>query len=300
MLLSMTGFGEAAHQQDGLAVAVEIRSINSRYLKLSLRCTEGYGALEPRIEATVRKSIRRGTVQVNLRIDQTKSPDDYRINLDVLSGYRSQLKQWLQSESVADPRLAEDTVPSWALLGLPGAVEEASSTSADLDEQWPLIEQTLHSALEKLSAMRQDEGRAMAEDLAENCRYALEHLGKISRRAPLVVEDYRQRLTERLNRTLAEFEVAVEPAELVREVGLFAERGDISEEIVRLRSHVEQFQQTIEAEDLAGRKLEFLTQEMFRETNTIGSKANDVEIAKHVIEIKSAIERLREMVQNIE
>jgi uncharacterized protein (TIGR00255 family) len=148
--------------------------------------------------------------------------------------------------------------------------------------------------------MRADEGRAMADDLEVNCRSIAECLDRIERRAPLVVDDYRGRLHERLQRVLAEYKVALEPADLIKEVSLFADRGDISEEIVRLRSHLNQFRSTMELPESSGRKLDFLTQEMFREANTIGSKANDVEIAQNVIEMKTAVERIREMVQNIE
>lgn len=125
-------------------------------------------------------------------------------------------------------------------------------------------------------------------------------LDEVHRRAPLVVEAYRRRLAERLDKTLADFDVVADPADVLREVGLFADRSDISEEIVRLRSHVEQFEATIELPESSGRKLEFLAQEMVREANTIGSKANDVEITRHVIEIKAAVERIREMIQNVE
>ena len=125
-------------------------------------------------------------------------------------------------------------------------------------------------------------------------------MAEIERRAPLVADAYRARLNERLGKILAEFDVALQPGDLVREVGIYAERSDISEETVRLRSHLEQFAAIMALEESSGRKLEFLTQEMFRETNTIGSKANDVLIARHVIEIKAAIERMREMIQNIE
>jgi uncharacterized protein (TIGR00255 family) len=125
-------------------------------------------------------------------------------------------------------------------------------------------------------------------------------LEQIERRAPLVIEDYRNRLLDRLKRTLAELDIHLNPSDVIREVGMFADRSDISEEIVRLRSHLDQFQATMKLPESAGRKLDFLTQEMFRETNTIGSKANDMEIARHIIEIKTAIERIREMIQNIE
>lgn len=290
----MTGFGEARCQRDGLAVAIEVRAINSRFFKLSLRTAEGYGALEPQIEALVRQWIRRGTIQLNLRVDRTRAPDQYCINADVLDRYRRQIEalrqQWGWSGEVSLDNL----------LLLPGAVEDASSTIVDTEADWPVIQETVEAALRSLSEMRREEGRAMAADLAGNCRVAGACVDKIAKRAPLVVEAYRARLEDRLTAALAERDLTLNPADLIREVGLFAERGDISEEILRLRSHLDQFQAFLEAEESSGRKLEFLTQEMFREANTIGSKANDVEITREVIEIKAAVERIREMIQNVE
>lgn len=294
MLQSMTGFGEAHSQQDGLAVAVEIRTINNRYFKLSVRTTEGYASLEPQIEALVRNSVHRGTIQVNVRVDRKRSPQDYRINVDVLDRYRRQLESLQQLWDLTGPLSLE------ALLPLPGVVDDASGEAVDATEDWPVIEATLQIAVDNLGRMRGEEGRAMATDLAANCRTAAESLDQIERRAPLVVAEYRNRLFDRLKRTLAELNVTLDPAEVIKEVSVFADRSDISEEIVRLRSHLEQFQATMELPESAGRKLDFLTQEMNRETNTIGSKANDVEIARSVIEIKTAIERIREMIQNIE
>jgi uncharacterized protein (TIGR00255 family) len=136
--------------------------------------------------------------------------------------------------------------------------------------------------------------------LKANCTLVSNCLESVARRAPQVVEGYRGRLEERVRSVLAEFQITLDPADLIREVSLFGERSDISEEIVRLRSHLDQFFALVESPESSGRKLEFLTQEMFREVNTIGSKANDVEIARHAIEIKAAVERLREMIQNIE
>ncbi len=296
MLRSMTGFGESHCRRDGLSVAVEIRAVNNRFLKLIVRASEGYASLEPLVEAAVRKKVHRGTVQVNVRVDRRPSPDDYRLNVDVLDHYQRQLGAWMKQAVGGD----EDGPPLSALLSLPGVVIDASNSVADAVEDWPMIEPTLHEALENLQRMRRDEGRAMAADLEENCRAAADSIERIERRAPLVVEDYRNRLHERLGRVLAEFQVVLEPADLIKEVSLFADRGDISEEIVRLRSHLQQFTVTMQSPDSSGRKLDFLTQEMFREANTIGSKANDVEVAREVIEIKTAVERIREMIQNIE
>ena len=294
MLLSMTGFGEARCHQDGLAVSVEVRCINSRYLKLSIRTTDGFGALEPQIEPIVRKRIRRGTIQVTVHVDRERSPADYRINTTALDGYRQQLEAIRQLWSLSQPCSLE------SLLMLPGVVEENAGGSADVAGDWPLIRQTLEAAMSSLERMRVEEGRAMTTDLRANCRAVAASLDEVQRRAPLVVEAYRTRLEERLQKILADFNVTLDPADLIREVSLFADRSDISEEIVRLRSHLEQFEAIMQSPESSGRKLDFLTQEMVREGNTIGSKANDVEIARHVVEIKAAVERIREMIQNVE
>ena len=294
MPLSMTGFGEARCQSDGLAVAVEVRTINSRYFKLLTRISEGYAALEPQVESVVRKRIRRGTIQVSVRVDRAHRPEDYRIHVEVLNSYRQQIealgRQWQLDRSV----------PLESLLLLPGVVEEGLAQSAATLEDWPVIREALDAAIEKMDQMRCDEGRAMAADLKTNCALVASCLEQVARRAPQVVEAYRARLEERLKSVLAEFQITLDPADLIREVSLFGERSDISEEVVRLRSHLDQFLAAVDSPDSSGRKLEFVTQEMFREANTIGSKANDVEIARHVIEIKAAVERMREMIQNIE
>jgi len=296
LLLSMTGFGEAHCQGDGLAVSVEVRTINSRYLKVSMRVAEGYGALEPQIESILRGKVRRGTIQVAVRVDRARSPDDYRVNADVLKSY------WEQLEAIGRELPTNEPVSLGSLLLLPGVVEEKALLSARAEEDWPVIRETLETAIEALERMRLEEGRAMAADLQVNCRLVAACLEQIERRAPAVLEAYRTRLEERLRKALADSQVVLEPADLLREVSLFGERSDISEEVVRLRSHLDQFQGVLDlpSPDGSGRRLEFLTQEMFREANTIGSKANDVQIAHQVIEIKAAVERIREMIQNIE
>lgn len=294
MLLSMTGFGEAHQQEDALAVAVEVRTINSRYFKLSLRSGEGYSALEPQIENLVRSHIKRGTVQVNLRVERAPRPDDYRVNATVLGAYQSQLEHLRTQWQVKEP------VGLDALLLLPGVITELGPRDRDAEQEWPLIRRTVESALAHMMQMRADEGRAMAADLAANCETIRIELDGIDARAGAVVDAYREKMLDRVTKAMADYSVSLEPADLVREVCIYAERSDISEEIVRLRSHLEQFASIMASEESSGRKLEFLTQEMFRETNTIGSKASDIQISRHVIEIKAAIERIREMIQNVE
>lgn len=290
----MTGQGAALVHRDGIRVSVEVRTVNSRYYKLSLRTTEGYATLEPRIEEVLRGAIRRGTVQADVRIEREAAVDQFRINTAVLAAYLGQI------QSLAENLRFAQEVRLDSLLNLPGVAEQHLLDRGDTDDCWPAIEAALKESLERLSQMRSEEGRAMAHDLRENCGTILSELDHIERLAPNVVDGYRQRLTDRLNRLLGEYNVVVQPSDVIREVGMFAERSDISEEVVRLRSHLEQFVSIMELPAAEGRKLEFVTQEMFREANTIGSKSNDAEISRRVIDIKTAIERIREMIQNVE
>jgi uncharacterized protein (TIGR00255 family) len=290
----MTGFGEAHRQDHGVAVAVEVRSINSKYFKLTFRAPEGYAALESEVEQLVRRQVRRGTLQVNLRIDRPRRAEEFRINVDVLEGYRWQL------DAIGATAAGYTPLPLDKLLLLPGVVEEHEPSSSAAEQDWPLVSATLEEALASLARMRTGEGRAMAADLAANIDRVAAELTHIEARAPQVAEGYRARMLERVRSHLAEHQVKLDPGDLIREVSLFAERSDISEETVRLRSHLAQFRELLSADDSAGRTLEFLTQEMFREINTIGSKSSDVEVSRHAIEIKAAIERVREMIQNVE
>jgi uncharacterized protein (TIGR00255 family) len=292
--MSMTGHGEAHRHERNVVVAVEVRTINNRYFKLNVRSTENYAALEPQIEDVVRQRVRRGTVQVTLRVDREPTPDDYVLNEIVLASYRQQLERMHERLHIAEIVRLE------TLLTLPGVVNEKYSHDDAIESEWPIVRQTLLEALTKLDHMRQEEGRAMTADLTANCQLLASELAQVEQRAPGVVDHYRNRITDRLNKLLSELGVSVQPADIIREVGLFADRSDISEEMVRLKSHIEQFTAFMNEQESNGRKLDFLIQEMFRETNTIGSKSNDAEIARHVVEMKTAIERMREMIQNVE
>ena len=293
-LLSMTGHGEACRRQEGVRAMVEVRTVNNRFLKVSLRISDGYASLEPRIEASVRNHLRRGTASVSVRIERESAPDDFQLNPVVLDSYYRQLQDLAKRESWSPEIRIE------SLLALPGVVTENARGRSDADAAWPVVEAALSEALENLSQMRAREGAAMGCDLHANCQAVNAQLARIQQRAPLVIEAYRKRLLERMNHLLEQFGLEIQPADVVREVGLFTDRSDISEEIVRLRTHLQQFETVARTEPNSGRKLEFLIQEMLRETNTIGSKANDAEIAHQVVEIKTAIERMREMIQNIE
>ena len=294
MLISMTGFGESRRQAERLAVAVEVRTINSRHFKLSYRASEGYASLEPEIEAVTREAIRRGTVQLNLRVDRAALADDYRIRTAVLESYRGQL------ESLAGRNQWADGVDLKTLLLLPGVVEERAHTDYDPHSDWPAIEPAVRDALAAVRKMRAEEGAALAADLAQNGGQMEQLLAQIAARAPEVVKSYESRLTQKVQQALAELNVTVQPVELIREVSLYADRSDISEEIVRMRSHLQQYADALTSSESSGRKLEFITQEMGREVNTIGSKANDGEISRLVVDLKTTLERIREQIQNVE
>ena len=299
VLVSMTGFGEATER-----VGLDRRrrrspvSINNRHLKISYRAGDGYHGLEPKVESLVRDAVHRGTVQVNVRVERKAAAADYRLNTEVLLGYQEQLTQLA----------GVDAMPSVAqLLCLPGVIITPSASEADPEADWPSIEKAVRSALVALAEMRRREGAALADDLLEHCGIVAEQLAGVEERSPLVAEDYRKRLQERVGQSLEKLGVSIDESDLVREVALFVDRSDISEETVRLRSHLDQFDTTVRQaaapsgrQEGAGRKLEFIVQEMGREVNTIGSKANDTEISTRVVEMKTALERIREQVQNIE
>jgi uncharacterized protein (TIGR00255 family) len=292
----MTGFGEASLQTDALSIAIEMRTVNNRYLKVTLRAAEPYNLLEPEFEKVIRKTIRRGSMQIQLRIQRQGLPQDYRINAAALRGYLAQLRPILHEAGLAEGGQAM----LGQVLALPGVVPEASNAPLQLEEDWPLIEQVLGQAIRRLQAMRLEEGEAMGRELLQLRDHIAAELAKVRDRAPLLVEGYRDRVLDRVRSLLGELDVKIDRSDLIKEVAIFAERADIAEEVVRLSSHLDQFKEIVREPESAGRKLEFLVQEMFRETNTIGSKASDVEISRHVVEIKSALEKIRELVQNVE
>ena len=214
------------------------------------------------------------------------------------------VRSYLGQLRAMEGELGLSKLPADALLGqvlnLPGVVPEPGNTSFNADQEWPILERVLEEALARLQAMRQEEGRAMTQEfLAYRDQIAAE-LNKIRKRAPDVVTLYRDRLLERVRSLLTELDVKLDRSDLIKEVSVFAERSDVSEEVVRLASHLDQFNDFLNEPESPGRKMEFLTQEMFREANTIGSKASDVEISRHVVEIKGTLEKIRELVQNIE
>ncbi len=186
------------------------------------------------------------------------------------------------------------------LLPLPGVVVESELTADAVDSFWPDVETAVRKSLDQFEHFRQTEGRQMQNDLQLQCRTIAEQVDAVAALAPQVVAEYRTKLLERLQNAVAESGVSVSESDLIREVAVYADRCDINEEITRLRSHLQQFESFLNADQSQGRKLEFLGQEMFREINTIGSKTGNVAIAHRVVDMKAAIERIREILQNVE
>lgn len=287
----MTGQGQGQASNGHYSVSVELRTVNSRYLKINFNGIDAYTSIVPDLENQIRKQLRRGTLTAQFRVECTDDQDDYSLNESVIANYQKQLRAIVGESTEIDFS---------ALLSLPGVVCENNSRAIDSTELASVAQQAMNEALQKLSDMRQREGSAMATDLHSNCDHILQIIEQIKQHSPKIVEAYATRLEERINQMLSKIDVEIDRKDIVREVGIFADRCDVAEELVRLQSHIEQFHKIIDGGTSNGRKLDFLTQELLRETNTIGSKANDAEIAGYVVEIKTIIERIREMVQNVE
>jgi uncharacterized protein (TIGR00255 family) len=251
--------------------------------------------LESDIEKIVRKRVRRGTVLVNVRVDRPAKAGGTKLNTAVLTAYVDQIRTACRG--------AENLIPGVlaGVLTLPGVAPESGFIGGPPDDEWPLVEKVVEQALGKLDAMRATEGRAMAEELLAQHRTVSTQLAAIQAILPGVVESYRERILDRVRQVVDAAGVTLQPEHVVREVALFADRADVSEEVTRLASHLNQFADIVRMEtDGPGRKLEFVVQEMGRETNTIGSKAWDALVSRHVVEIKAALEKVRELVQNVE
>ena len=297
MLLSMTGFGEARTQTDAVTAAAEVRAVNNRHLKVTVRGTDPYPLLESEVEKVVRRHVRRGSLLIHLRVERPAKAADLRLNAAALTAFVAQVRD--ACAAAGSPELAGPALAG--VLALPGIAPDSVRVGAPPDDEWPVVEKTLDAALRNLDGMRREEGTAMAAELLAHHRAVTDELDHVRRHVPQVMADYRQRLLDRLKVVLAEAGVGITPENLIREVALYADRSDVSEEVTRLSAHLDQFAQLVRAGgEGAGRKLEFVLQEMGREANTLGSKAGDVTISRHVVEIKATLEKTRELVQNVE
>jgi len=297
MLLSMTGFGDARGTGGGFRVSVEVRTVNNRHLKVTVRGTEPYGLLESEFEKVVRRVIRRGSVLVHVRVERTVAATELKLNVLALTAYLTQLRD--ACAAAGTPELLAGL--SAGVLSLPGIAPEAGHQGGPPDDEWPVVEETLGNALKKLDSVRQVEGKAMADELLKYNKQMVEELGRVREHLPRVMADYRLRILERVRSAIGEAGVAVEQDHLIREIAVFADRTEVAEEVTRFAAHLEQFAEVVRVgAEGAGRRLEFVVQEMGREANTMGSKAGDTTVSRHVVEIKATLEKIRELIQNVE
>jgi uncharacterized protein (TIGR00255 family) len=290
---SMTGFGRGAVVETGFAVTVELKTVNNRFLDVSLRLSGELQPLESTIKRLIGNRLSRGRVDVNLQYDRV-TEINYELNRPVISGFLSAMKQMQDEFSLTgEPDLN-------VIARLPNVLltkkEELS------DDFMVAVEQAVQLALDDLEKMRSNEGQILRGELESRLSEIEKRVGPIEEGASHVAEEYRQKLTKRIGDMLAksDSQIEIDQSRLAQEVAYLADRSDISEEIARLRSHIEQFRGIMQDSKDVGKRLDFLTQELNREANTIASKTNNLTIKENALSIKSEIEKIREQVQNVE
>jgi len=295
MIGSMTGFGEASSHVDGVHYFLEVRSLNGKYFKATIRLPEDLQGLEPVLEAALRRRLVRGTITAIGKCSDVSGSAAHEINTQALKNYLKQIaKVSGGSDAAAAINVAE-------LLSLPGVLNSPLDEGERFARAREAFDTLMVEACTRLSEMRAREGKLLVDDLMGHHKSIAQELEQIATRTPQVVDDYQQRLRARIDVLLKDARVQVEPGDLIREVAVYAERSDISEEVARLKGHLEQFQTIIDGADTkpVGRTLDFLAQEMLREANTIASKSSDTEISRRIVTIKGAIDRIKEQIQNV-
>ena len=292
MLRSMTGFGSATETVEGCRFVIEARAVNGRYLKCHVRLPEEFQGLEQGLEEIVSRSLDRGTVTVTVRVSGSSLDTGSVLDTKALDQYIEQLKPVSDKHGLS--------IQISELLQLPGVMV----AQVDDDSRGRVVEilhRILQKACDELDGMRSREGETLRDDLQGSLDEIREALEFIRERSPVVVKLYEERLRQRMESLMSTVGANVADEDLVREVAIFAERSDIAEEVIRLSGHLDHFQELMDsrAGEPLGRTLDFLSQEMLRETNTIGSKCLDSEVSRRTVLIKGAIDRLKEQVQNV-
>ena len=294
MIKSMTGYGEAQGEADGVNYAVEVKSVNNRYLKTIIKLPELASFLEEDIDRLLRKNILRGTVNYVLRLKDTSSSTMFAIDEAALGTVLEKLSRAGSSSGI------NGSIDIGNLLTLPGIIQPALPDKERAGKIRESVSKISQEALDKLMQMRATEGDHLETDIKKCCAIIEEGLEQVRGRSAVVVKDYAAKLKKKVNDLLAHAELEIDEGILAREVAVFAERSDVSEEISRLYSHLKQFAQCCRSNGQSGRRLDFISQEMLREANTIASKASDAEITRYVVDIKCQVDRIKEQVQNIE
>lgn len=292
MIRSMTGFGRERMVLGGRDILVEIRSVNNRYNELSIRLSRAYLYLEEPLKKLVQEYISRGKAEVSVTITNISAPDtSIAVNTSIAKGYVDALRKANDELGLMDDLSLSRITHFQDIFTVVKAAD-------DEDQMWNDVKTVAEAALKKFVSMRENEGARMKEDVLGRLAAIEQMVGVIEKKAPETVAAYREKLFAKISEVLAD--KAVDEQRILTEAAIYAEKIATDEETVRLRSHIEEFRTILEKEDIVGRKLDFLVQEMNREANTTGSKAQNIDITKTVIGIKSEIEKIREQIQNIE
>ena len=292
MIKSMTGYGRACELIDGMNITVELKSVNSRYLEFSSRVYKNYSFLEDKLKTYVRQLISRGKVECNVQIDALETDDVVvQLNESLASGYIAAINTLCEKFGLENDYKVSN-------LARHGDIFAIRKAPADEDKIWEAVMKVLDEATKSFIAMREIEGAKLKEDILSRADTIISYVEKVEQRSPETVKEYNEKLLGRMKDLLGD--ANVDEQRLLTEAAIFADKVAVAEETVRLRSHIEQLHSFMELDEPIGRKLDFLVQEINREANTIGSKANDIEIARTVIDIKAEVEKIREQIQNIE
>lgn len=292
MIKSMTGYGRATAAADGMNITVEIRSVNHRFFEFSSRVPRSFGFLEEKLKSFVAQKVSRGKVECNVMIETVEEPDTViTLNHPLIKNY---LEAYNELESVYG--LKNDVTVS-SLMRVPD-VFTVTRPEADEEKLWNDVRAVTEEALAGFISMREREGAKLKEDVLSRLDIILGEVEFIEKRSPETVEAYNAKLLARLKDILGD--IHIDEQRVLTECAIFADKIAVAEETVRLRSHISQLRSFLECDEAVGKKIDFLVQELNREANTIGSKAQDVEIAGKVVNIKSEIEKIREQIQNIE
>ena len=292
MIKSMTGFGRAVAETDGYVITVEIKSVNPRYFEFSSRIPRQYGFLDDKLKSYINSRVSRGKVECYVSIDALNTEAaQVVVNNTLASAYVSALKELSKNYDLKEDFGASTVARFQDVLVVKKADE-------DEEKIWSYVKSVTDTALDKFIAMRTVEGEKMKNDISSRADYILSCVEYIEKRSPETVKEYNDKLVERVHDLIGD--VSLDEGRVIQEVAIYADKVAVAEETVRLRSHLDQLKAFINADEPVGRKMDFLVQEINRETNTIGSKANDVDIARKVVDIKAEVEKIREQIQNIE
>lgn len=290
----MTGFGRGEFIDSGHRFIVEIKAVNHRYNDIVIRMPKNLGSLEDKIRRRVANTLLRGRIDIFITMDEySKSKRTVRVDKELAIAYHNALRDLADLFSTS----LNDNI--YQIAKYPDVVK-IEDDAEDVNELWPKLAGAIEVAIENLLSMRLAEGENISEDLIIRINKLEDCISQIEERAPKILTEYRERLLGRMRDLLVSVGTEPDETRLFQETAIFADRSNFTEELVRLRSHLSQFRSTIQSDEAVGRKLDFIVQEINRETNTIASKANDYTVANIVVEIKSEIEKVREQIQNIE